>query len=232
MITCAQAIREEFTDNDQILTTEQIIEQIQKKYPGKWKAITIKTHLIGCSINHKSSKWYPNFPKFLFQCEPGKIRLLDPEKEKELKQLSGGVRIRFAAEPIGIGKKTPKASQTLKKNMQLFLSETLDRLEPGLKPVVEEDLDVLIMAGKIDLLATDRNGTIVVAKIIDDSAPTTTLDQLFKSMALIENELGEKSIRGLIIAEKFDQEIIRAAEKEPNVSLIKYRVHYDFESVA
>lgn len=229
MITCAQAIREEFADQEQILTTEEIIERIQKKYPGKWKIITIKTHLIGCSINHQSSKWYPSFPKFLYTSEPGKIKLLDPETEKEQKKTAGGVRIQFASEPIGAGELARKAKQTLKKHLQQYLSKALDRLEPGLKPLNNEELEFLILAGKIDLLATDKNRAIVVVKIVDENADQGHMDQIIKSMALIENELGEKNIRGLIVAEKFDQESIQAAEKVSNVFLIRYKIHYDFE---
>jgi hypothetical protein len=229
MITCAQAIRELFVEKDHILTIEQIIEQIQKKYPGKWKTITIRTHLIGCSLNHQSSKWYPNFPKFLFNTDPGKIKLLDPEEEKEQKKLSGGVKIQFASEPLGPGEKAAKAKHTLRKNMRIYLNRAVDQLEPGLKSFMNEELEILIMAGKIDLLAIDRNKAVVVVKIAEESADKSAFDQMVKSIALIEDELGEKNIRGLIVAEKFDQEIILAAEETSNISLIRFKIRYEFE---
>jgi RecB family endonuclease NucS len=122
-----------------------------------------------------------------------------------------------------------KAKQTLKKHLQQYLSKALDGLEPGLKPLNNEELEFLILAGKIDLLATDKNRAIVVVKIVDENADQGHMDQIIKSMALIENELGEKNIRGLIVAEKFDQESIQAAEKVSNVFLIRYKIHYDFE---
>ena len=37
MTTCAQAIKEVFTSKDQIFTTKQIIDAVEKKYPSQWK---------------------------------------------------------------------------------------------------------------------------------------------------------------------------------------------------
>jgi hypothetical protein len=54
MPTCAEAIKEFFKNKDQILTAKQIIDAVQKKYPGKWKDVTIRTHTMGCSVNHSS----------------------------------------------------------------------------------------------------------------------------------------------------------------------------------
>ena len=81
MLTCAKAIKEVFKSKGQILTTKQIVSAVQKKYPGKWKDITISTHTMGCSVNHTSRKWYPSFPKFLYTVGPGRVRLYDAEKD-------------------------------------------------------------------------------------------------------------------------------------------------------
>ena len=59
----------------------------------------------------------------------------------------------------------------------------------------------------------------------------STLNQIINSMASIKNELGEKNIRGLIVAKDFDNEILLASRKVTNVSLVKYKVKYDFEVV-
>lgn len=75
MTTCAQAIKEVFKGKNQILTTKQIIDKVQEKHPNNWKEVTIRTHTMGCSVNHSSNKHYPSFPKFLYTIGPGKVRL-------------------------------------------------------------------------------------------------------------------------------------------------------------
>ncbi len=232
MITCTQAIREEFKEKDQILTTEQIIDQIQKKYPGKWKEITIRTHLIGCSINHKSSKYYPTFQKFLYTIQPGKMRLIDPEKEAKFKKLSSGLKVQFvSAVPIPIGEDPLGVNLTIQKYMRSYLRKDIAQLEPGLKLVSKEDLNVSIKAAKIDVLATDSRGSLVVIKLKGGTAHIGTLSETLKSITSIRNEIGQRSLRGKIVAEDFDNEIILEVKKVPQVSLVKYKVKYDFEIV-
>jgi hypothetical protein len=232
MITCERAIREEFKDQDQILTTNQVIDQIQKKYPGKWKEITIRTHLIGCSINHKSSKFYPTFQKFLYTVEPGKIRLFDSEKDDKFKKFSTGLKIQFVPEEmVPAEEKANEGSLTFLRNLRKNLKKDLAPLEPGLKLFTEEGLDRLMEGTQIDILAQDVTGNLVVIKLRGDITQISTLNQIINSMASIKNELGERSIRGVIVAKDFDNEVLLASRKVPNVSLVKYKMKYDFEPV-
>jgi hypothetical protein len=50
-------------------------------------------------------------------------------------------------------------------------------------------------------------------------------------MAAIKNELGAKSVRGIIIAEDFYKKLSLAVTEVPSVSLVKYRVKFDFEKL-
>jgi hypothetical protein len=232
MITCTQAIREEFKEKDQILTTEQVIDQIQKKYPGKWKEITIRTHLIGCSINHKSSKYYPNFQKFLYTLQPGKMRLVDPEKEDKYKKLSSGLKVQFvSAVPVPIEGEALGVNLIIQKDLRNYLRKDIARLESGLNLFTEEGLNVSVKAAKIDVLATDSRGSLVVIKLKGGTAHISTLGEILKSITSIKNEIGQRSIRGKIVAEDFDNEIILEAKKASNISLVKYKLKYDFEPV-
>lgn len=232
MITCEKAIREEFKDQSQVLTTEQVIDQIQRKYPGKWKEITIRTHLIGCSVNHKSSKFYPTFRKFLYTTEPGKMRLFDQERDDKFKKLPTGLKIQLVSEEMfSTEGKAREEKPTILKNLRKNLRRDIAQLEPGLKLFHEEGLDSLIEASTIDILAKDVNDLLVIIKLKGDMTQISTLNQMIHSIASIKNELGEKNIRGLIVAKDFDHEIVLAARNEPNVSLIRYKVKYDFELV-
>jgi hypothetical protein len=233
MITCTQAIREAFKDKDQILTTLEVIDRIQKKYPGKWKGITIKTHLIGCSINHKSGKWYPTFQKFLYTIEPDKVRLFDLEKDSKFKEASDrGLKVQLVSVDWDQTERTaPDDDLTVPKDLRKYLRKNIAQLDPGLKLISDEDLDASREAAKIDILAKDALDNLVLVKLKGDRTPISTLGQILTAMASIKNELGEKSLRGIIVAKNFDDEIILAARKVPEVSLVKYTVKYDFEAV-
>jgi endonuclease len=232
MITCTQAIQEEFKDKDQILTAEQIVDQIQKKYPGKWKEITIRTHLIGCSINHKSTKWYPTFQKFLYTVEPGKVRLFNPEEDGNFKQLPNSLKVQFVSvESNPIEEKVPGFNFSAQRDLRKYLRRDIARLDPGLKIFNEEGFDISIEAIKNNILATDSEGNLVVVAIEGETATIRVLGQILNSMTSLKNELGERSIRGIIVAKDFDNEIVPAIRKTRRVSLVKYKVQYDFEVI-
>lgn len=230
MITCTQAIKEEFKDQDQILTTEQIVDQIQKKYPGRWKELTIRTHLIGCSINHKSTKWYPTFQKFLYTVEPGKVRLFDQQKDIYFNKLPSSLKVQFVSvESDPTEEKARGLNFTNQKDLRKYLRRDIARLDPGLKLFSEEAFDISSEAAKIDILATDSGGNLVAVALEGGTATIGTLGQILHSMTSIKNELGERSIRGIIVAKDFDNEIIPAIRKTKQVSLVRYKVKYDFE---
>jgi hypothetical protein len=230
MPTCAQAIKEVFKSKDQILTARQIIDAVQKKYPGKWKDVTIRTHTMGCSVNHSSSKWYPSFPKFLYTVGPGKVRLYDPEKDGDFQLQSelpseGDAPTEEAALEITL---------SLEKDLQEYLSKDLNQLEPGLKLFTDEGLagrEIPTEAGKIDILAKDRENNLVVIELKASKASYGTLGQILSYMASIKKELGANHVRGMIVAEEFDKKLSLAVTEVPTVSLVKYKVNFEFEKV-
>jgi len=48
-------------------------------------------------------------------------------------------------------------------------------------------------------------------------------------MASIKAELKAEGVRGIIIAEDFDKKLKYAVSEVPQVTLIKYRIKFDFE---
>ena len=227
MITCAQAIKEVFKSKDQVLTTQQIIDTVQKKYPNTWKEVTMRTHTMGCSVNHTSSKWYPSFPKFLYTVSPGQVRLYEPEKDGD-----------FGSE-VSVGDDSPteeaalEMTLSLERDLQEYLSRDLRRIEPGLKLFTEESLtgrEVPTDAGKIDILAKDKKGALVVIELKATKASYSTLGQILSYMASIKAELKADGIRGIIIAEDFDKKLKYAVTEVPQVQLIKYKIRFEFET--
>jgi RecB family endonuclease NucS len=229
MTTCAQAIKEVFKSKNQILTTKQIIDAVRKKYPNNWKEVTIRTHTMGCSVNHSSSKWYPSFPKFLFTVSPGKVRLYDKEKDGEFEINTKTESVDILSEEDAV-----EITLSLERDLQEYLSRDLSQLEPGLQLYTEDELtgrEVSTEAGKIDILATDSKGTLVVIELKANIASYSSLGQILSYMASIKEEIGKDSVRGIIVAEEFDKKLKLAVTQVDNVSLVKYKVKFDFEKI-
>ena len=204
MTTCAQAIKEVFTSREQILTTKQIIDAVEKNHPDQWKEITIRTHTMGCSVNHTSNKHYPSFPKFLYTVAPGKVRLYDPKRDGEFP--GGKIDPKDPEDPL-TEEDTVEVTLSLERDLQEYLSRDLSQLESGLRLYTEDGLsgrEVSTEAGKIDILARDK-GSIVVIELKANKATYSTLGQILSYMASINLELKAENIRGIIVAEEFDK---------------------------
>lgn len=230
MTTCAQAIKEVFTSKEQILTTKQIIDAVEKMHPSQWKEVTIRTHTMGCSVNHTSNKHYPSFPKFLYTVAPGKVRLYDPERDGEFP----GDKVDPTDPDETLTEETAvEVTLSLERDLQEYLSRDLSQLEPALELYTEDGLsgrEVSTEAGKIDILAKD-NSSLVVIELKASKATYSTLGQILSYMASIKMELKAENVRGIIVAEEFDKKLLLAVTQVNNVKLIKYKVKFDFEDV-
>lgn len=235
MATCAEAIKELFSSKDQILTTKEIIDAVTKKYPGLWKEVTIRTHTMGCSINHTSSKWYPSFPKFLYTVEPGRVRLYDIETDGKIDINSGIAQNDSSDEGISSEEEIFEFAFSFEKDLQEYLSRELQKLEPGLTLFTEEGLtgrEISIDSGRIDILAKDAKNGLVIIELKVNQAPHSSLTQILSYMATIKKQFEGKNVRAIIIAEKFDKRLKLAVTQVPNVTLMQYKVKFDFEKVA
>lgn len=230
MTTCAQAIKEIFKSKDLVLTTKQIIDAVEKKYPSQWKEITIRTHTMGCSVNHTSNKHYPSFPKFLYTVAPGKVRLYDPDRDGEFPD----DKIDPADPDDALTEVTAvEVTLSLERDLQEYLSRDLSQLEPKLELYTDDGLsgrEVSTEAGKIDILAKDNN-CLVVIELKASKATYSTLGQILSYMASIKMELKAENVRGIIVADEFDKKLMLAVTLVKNVELIKYKVKFDFEAI-
>jgi len=233
-ITCAQAIREVFKSKNQILTTKQVIDAVEKKYPNNWKEVTIRTHTMGCSVNHSSNKHYPSFPKILFTVGPGKVRLYDPDKDGEFDIDKVQITDVETEDQLIAEEDAVEVKLSLERDLQEYLSRDIAQLEPGLQLFTDEGLtgrEVSTEAGKIDVLAKDNNEKLVVIELKASRASYSTLGQILSYMASIKNELEFDSVRGIIVADEFDKKLKLAVTQVNNVSLIRYKVKFDFERI-
>ena len=80
----AKKIQEAVTDL-KIATPNQIMGWIERHYPSDGvNRNSYRADIMGCSVNHTSSRHYPSMPKFLwFNDETKKYRLATPDELKE-----------------------------------------------------------------------------------------------------------------------------------------------------
>jgi len=51
MTTIWEAIKEYISAQNRIVSNKEVINELNIMFPGKWKEISINTHLYACSVN-------------------------------------------------------------------------------------------------------------------------------------------------------------------------------------
>ena len=124
-------------------------------------------------------------------------------------------------------------SLSLEKDLENALVNNLTILEDGLGmfqpqyPVEYEGVK-----GIIDILAKDKDGSFVVVELKAGVANEKVCGQILKYIALIKKNISEaKEVRGMIIANEFDNGLKLAVSNLPNILLKKYNINFTFEDI-
>lgn len=141
-VTCLDAIREVFQNEDGVLTTGEIVDRIHAKYPDcPWKRNTIAAHLIGLSVNHPSSRHHPWLRQyaFLYSLGNGRYRRWKPEEDGNWVVTESGVQL---VDSIEEGPTPEEDSEILdgsgtalsfERDLENSLISNLEQLEAGLR---------------------------------------------------------------------------------------------------
>src|SRR5437867_1962429 len=122
----------------------------------------------------------------------------------------------------------------LEAHLRDFLAKNLDRIEPGLRLHTSSEnrgVEFPVDAGRIDLLAVDRNRKYVVIELKLSQGRSKTLGQLLYYMGWVDQHLGNGPCRGFIIASEMTEDLAIAVARVPGVSLAKYRMSFAIEPV-
>jgi hypothetical protein len=123
----------------------------------------------------------------------------------------------------------------LEAHLRDFLAKNLDRIESGLRLHASNEssgVEFPVDAGRIDLLAVDRNGKYVCIELKLSQGRSKTLGQLLYYMGWVDQHVGNGPCRGLIIASEMTEDLAIAVARVPGVSLAKYRMNFSIEPVA
>lgn len=241
-MTCTEAIKEAFVNEAGVLTTQQVTEKIYAKYPDRpWKKSTIQAHLMGLSVNHQSSIHYPWARKqaFLYSLGNGRYRLWDPEQDGRWEVTENGVMLVDESEEIPDDEINQDLSITatalsFERDLEKSLSVNIEQLESGLEIYNKDDLVGLQLdtgaVGRLDILAQDAKGNLVVIELKAGEAGDRVCGQLLRYMGWVKRELAEQGqeVRGLIVANNFSEKLKYAVEALPTVALKRYEINFSY----
>lgn len=242
-MTCREAIHQVFADDPGILTTNDVIARVYALHPKEpWQRNTISAHLIGLSANHSSSHHYPSFRKhaFLFSLGNGRYRLLNPETDGSWVVTSEGVRLAddgddalIAEEAAGTSVAEEGVQLSLEWDLENALVTNLEQLERGLRLYDRDgvrgqqvDTDAV---GRLDLLAIDESGALVVIELKAERADDRVVGQILRYMGWASEKLAHGApVRGIIVASEFSERARYAAAAARSVELLAYQVQFTF----
>jgi len=120
---------------------------------------------------------------------------------------------------------------SLERDLHKYLEHHLDRIEPGLR-LVANGIEHSVEAGRIDILATDKDDRLVVIELKAGTAGDAALGQLLGYMGFMATEnQPNRQVRGILVAFDFEPRVIFAVKDLPKVSLCKYALSFSFEHV-
>ena len=116
----------------------------------------------------------------------------------------------------------------LEKEMQAAVRRSLSQIESGL---IEADggTEKSVSTGRIDILARDSNGTLVVIELKAGRCPSSAIEQLLAYAHALSEETQEP-IRTILVASEFSQKTLAAARWLKTVELKLYEVSVTFRN--
>ena len=125
----------------------------------------------------------------------------------------------------------------LEKDLQRYLADNLQLIEPGLTLFQDEDISGFeYPAGggrRIDILAKDRAGHFVVLELKVEKGYDRVVGQVLRYVNWVRNELAEpgQRVRGIIVCRTMSQDLVLACASVPDVELFEYRLQVTLSKV-
>ena len=129
-------------------------------------------------------------------------------------------------------------SISVEKDLRKYLVANLDSLEQGLKLYQHGEKygeEYPIEAGKmrIDILAVDKANNFVVIELKAGIADLSTFGQISAYMGWVKQNLANNlDVRGIIVANDFDEKIKYAISLVPNIKLKQYELKFKFKDIS
>lgn len=115
------------------------------------------------------------------------------------------------------------------REMQGAVRRQLQELEAGLE-AIDGGQEKAVATGKIDILARDANGKLVVIELKAGPCPSSALEQILGYATDIEREHGEE-VRAFLVASAFSERTRAAAKRVSGLELHAYSYALSFDKV-
>jgi RecB family endonuclease NucS len=117
----------------------------------------------------------------------------------------------------------------LERDLQHALRANIAQLERGLT-IIDEGRERSTDAGRIDITAQDKNGTIVIIELKAGTAQPESVAQILSYMGVV-SESENRPVRGILVAGEFPSRVVFAARAVPNLVLKRYSFRFSFEAI-
>lgn len=115
---------------------------------------------------------------------------------------------------------------SMERDLQAALRASISQLEPGLT-VIDGGAERAVASGRIDILAQDAAGNVLVIELKAVKAPRDAVAQVLAYMGDLHDEAAGR-IRGMLIAPDFDAKAVAAARVVPGLKLVRYSFSFAF----
>ena len=119
---------------------------------------------------------------------------------------------------------------SLERDLESFIVEQIQAVEKGLKLKEPEYRQVSVNSGRIDVLAEDSKGKMVIIELKAGQARDRVLAQILAYMSNITETYSDTETRGIIIAHSFSDQLLQAVKIVPRVKLLRYGIKFEFEN--
>lgn len=123
----------------------------------------------------------------------------------------------------------PEAVLSLERDLNAALRQNIGQLGIGFE-VIDGGKERSVASGRIDILARDGEGRIIVIELKAVKAPRDAVAQVLAYMGDIHAEQAG-DVRGMLIAPDFDPKAIAAARMVPALQLKRYSFQFSFEDI-
>lgn len=222
LMTMAKAIREFMDTAENSVTTDQIRQHINEEYPGKWKDSTLTAHLYACAVNQPKAYIHHAYTeKFLYRNADGTLELYSEAFHGANEWAPSA-----ADDETTDVQELSETSISLERDIEDHLVHRLEEIEEGLVLVGRQ---IRTDAGRIDILAHDARGRLVVIEVKVGEAKDSAIGQIARYLGWY-TKTEEKAPRGFLIARHFPEGVRYAAAAVVDLTLLTYRVHFSFEA--
>ncbi len=168
--------------------------------------------------NFPNSKWQKtHYAWYKSQIKTGRLSLTNgPSRDDDTDQIENEVE------------ESIEARVSIERDLHDYLSRHLTQLESNLT-LHEGGVEYQTEAGRIDILAVDKQQNLVVVEIKAGTAKDSALGQLLGYMGCFSTR--SKNVRGILVASDFDERVVFGSRGLPNVRLVKYTLSFGFGSV-